>query len=44
MPYVDGFILAVPKAKLEVLHGVGHIPMIEDVPLFDAALWRAIKK
>ena len=34
----------VPKAKLEVLHGVGHIPMIEDVPLFDAALLRAVRK
>lgn len=34
----------VPKAKLEVLHGVGHIPMIEDVPLFDAALLRAVSK
>lgn len=33
----------IPKAKLEVLDGVGHIPMVEDVPLFDAALLRAVR-
>ncbi|MBN9419818.1 MAG: alpha/beta hydrolase [Candidatus Eremiobacteraeota bacterium] len=32
-----------PKAKLEVLNQVGHIPMVEDVPLFDAALVRAVR-
>lgn len=32
-----------PKAKLELLNGVGHIPMVEDVPLFDAALLRAVR-
>lgn len=30
-------------AKLDVLKDVGHIPMIENIPLFDAALRRAIR-
>jgi len=33
----------IPHAKLEVLKDVGHIPMIENMPLFDAALRRAIR-
>lgn len=34
----------IPKAKLEILNGVGHIPMVEDIPLFDAALLRAVRR
>lgn len=32
----------VPDIKLTTLHGVGHIPMIEDYQLFDAALLDAL--
>ena len=34
----------IPKVRLHVLPGVGHIPQIEDVAAFDAALARALRE